>query len=111
MLINVSFQSKVNYGLDGQVVDPDSGKNYLKKRITLSTPKTTSDEEIPTSEFQTDLSILPRVRYANIWKFLTNDIEVKKPISAEKPLVKGYNFFSQVLLKKFYHKKEIVYIL
>ena len=45
------------------------------------------------SGFQTDLSILPRVRYANIWKFLIDDVEVKKQVSTEKPLVKGYNFF------------------
>ncbi|XP_046864347.1 uncharacterized protein LOC124458362 [Xenia sp. Carnegie-2017] len=83
----------INNGLDGQVVDPDSGKNYRKKRITLSTPQTTPDEAFPMSGFQTDLSILPRVRYANIWKFLIDDVEVKKQVSTEKPLVKGYNFF------------------
>ncbi|XP_046845041.1 LOW QUALITY PROTEIN: uncharacterized protein LOC124438874 [Xenia sp. Carnegie-2017] len=68
-------------------------ERYLKKRITLSTPQTTPDEALPISGFQADLSILPRVGYADIWKFLIDDVEVKKQISTEKPFVKGYNFF------------------
>ena len=53
----------MNNDLAGNIVDPDGGTNYAKKKANVHP---TLEKTFPTTGFQTDLSILPRLRYANI---------------------------------------------
>jgi len=36
---------------------------------------------------------LPTIGYSQIWKYLIEEVELRKQLSVEKPIVKGYNFF------------------
>ena len=55
-------------GLAGKVVDPDGGVYFAQKTLGLLA-RLSLDETFPAAGFQADLSILPRIRYANIWKY------------------------------------------
>ena len=39
------------------------------------------------------LSRIPTIGYSQIWKYLIEDDELKRQLSVEKPIVKGYNFY------------------
>ena len=39
------------------------------------------------------LSRIPTIRNSQIWKYLIQDVELKRQLSVEKPIVKGYNFY------------------
>ena len=49
---------------------------------------------------------LPRISYPNIWKYLIEDVELKKQLSTEKPIVKGYNFYKSGHVLQIFSKKE-----
>ena len=44
--------------------------------------------------------------YNHIWKYLIEDVEFKKQLSVEKPIVKGYNFFKSGKVLGLYSKSE-----
>ena len=48
----------------------------------------------------------------HIWKYLIKDVEFKKQLSVEKPIVKGYNFFKSGKVLGLYSKSEngLVYV-
>lgn len=90
-----------------KVVDPDGGVNFAQKKAALGLVAHSSLEEtFPTAGFKTDLSILPRIRYVNIWKYLIDDVELKRQLSTEKPIVKGYNFFKSGHVLQAFVKKD-----
>ena len=45
------------------------------------------DDVFSTEGYQTNLSILPKIRYGNIGKYLIEDVELKRQLSTEKPIV------------------------
>ena len=67
-----------------------------KKRLKLGLIQEVSptcNAEFPADGFQVGISCVPRMGYNHIWKYLIKDVEFKKQLSVEKPVVKGYNFF------------------
>ena len=91
-------------------MDPDGGANLQKKRLKLglihevSSP--CSSELFPTDNFQVRISCVPRVGYNQIWKYLIEDVELKKQLSVEKPIVKEYNFYKSGKVLGLYSKAE-----
>jgi hypothetical protein len=86
----------VNNGLASNIIDPDGGINLQKKRLRLGLDNEVSpltDERFPDDGFQVGISGLPKIGYCHIWKYLIEDVEYKKQLSVEKPIVKGYNFY------------------
>ena len=55
---------------------------------------------------QNVFSILPKIRYSNIWKYLIEDVELKRQLSTEKPIVKGYNFYKSGHVLQAFVKRE-----
>ena len=49
---------------------------------------------------------VPRVGYNQIWNYLIEDVELKKQLSVEKPIVKGYNFYKSGKVLGLYSKAE-----
>lgn len=97
-------------GLAGNIVDPDGGVNLQKKRLSLGLDKEVvplTDEHFPDSGFQVGISAgIPQIGYSQIWKYLIEDVELKKQLSVEKPIVKGYNFYKSGKVLGVYSKAE-----
>jgi len=72
----------------------------------------TCNAEFPADGFQVGISCVPRIGYNHIWKYLIEDVEFKKQLSVEKPIVKGYNFFKSGKVLGLYSKSEngLVYV-
>ena len=72
----------------------------------------TCNAEFPADGFQVGISCGPRIGYNHIWKYLIEDVEFKKQLSVEKPIVKGYNFFKSGKVLGLYSKSEngLVYV-
>ena len=91
-------------------MDPDGGANLQKKRLKLGLIQEVSSpcsaELFPTDNFQVGISCVPRVGYNQIWKYLVEDVELKKQLSVEKPIVKGYNFYKSGKVLGLYSKAE-----
>ena len=49
----------------------------------------TCNAEFPADGFQVGISCVPRIGCNHIWKYLIEDVEFKKQLSVEKPIVKG----------------------
>ncbi|KAK3753046.1 hypothetical protein QZH41_001200 [Actinostola sp. cb2023] len=99
----------ISNGLGGNIVDPDGGINIEKKRLELGLDEEISpltDEAFPIDGFRVGVSDLPKVGYAQIWKYLIEDVELKKQLSVEKPIVKGYNFYKSGKVKGVFSKSE-----
>lgn len=97
------------------MVDPDGGVNVQKKRLKLGLIQEvnpTCNAEFPADGFQVGISCVPRIGYNHIWKYLIEDVEFKKQLSVEKPIVKGYNFFKSGKVLGLYSKSEngLVYV-
>lgn len=97
------------------MVDPDGGVNVQKKRLKLGLIQEvnpTCNAEFPDDGFQVGISCVPRIGYNHIWKYLIEDVEFKKQLSVEKPIVKGYNFFKSGKVLGLYSKSEngLVYV-
>ena len=86
-----------------------------KKRLKLGLIQEvnpTCNAEFPADGFQVGISCVPRIGYNHIWKYLIEDVEFKKQLSVEKPIVKGYNFFKSGKVLGLYSKSEngLVYV-
>ena len=91
------------------MVDPDGEVNVQKKRLKLGLIQEvnpTCNAEFPADGFQVGISCVPRIGYNHIWKYLIEDVEFKKQLSVEKPIVKGYNFFKSGKVLGLYSKSE-----
>jgi hypothetical protein len=90
-------------------VDPDGGVNLAKKRLELDLAEELHplvNENFPSTGFECGTANLPRISYRNIWKYLIDDVELKKQLSTEKPIVKGYNFYKSGHVLQIFSKKE-----
>ena len=58
----------INNGLADKVVDPDGGVNVERKKAFAGLSHTSLNDVFPAEGFQNDLSILPKIRYSNMWK-------------------------------------------
>lgn len=64
-----------------------------------------------------DIIKLPTIGYSQIWKYLIEEVELRKQLSVEKPIVKGYNFFksgkvlgiyTQIINNRCYIKSQVM---
>ena len=89
----------ISSGLDKDLVDPDGGVNAEKKKAELGLLSKNKDnvplelKQFPDKGFEVGLSRIPTIGYSQIWKYLIEDLELKRQLSVEKPIVKGYNFY------------------
>lgn len=89
----------ISSGLDKDLVDPDGGVNAEKKKAELGLLSKNKDnvplelKQFPDKGFEVGLSRIPTIGYSQIWKYLIEDVELKRQLSVEKPIVKGYNFY------------------
>lgn len=115
-----SFFFRVNdyirSGLDSKnLIDPDGGINLENKRRGLGLQEdqeTATLVDFPTKGFVVGINSKLHVGYPQIWKFLIDDVELKKQLSVEKPIVKGYNFYKSGKVQGIYTKQqeELFYI-
>ena len=82
-----------------------------KKRLKLGLIQEvnpTCNAEFPADGFQVAISCVPPIGYNHI----IEDVEFKKQLSVEKPIVKGYNFFKSGKVLGLYSKSEngLVYV-
>lgn len=115
-----SFFFRVNdyirSGLDSKnLIDPDGGINLENKRRELGLQEeqeTATLVDFPTKGFVLVINSKLHVGYPQIWKFLIDDVELKKQLSVEKPIVKGYNFYKSGKVQGIYTKQqeELFYI-
>ena len=98
-LLPVCLTFKVNdyikNELDKDFVDPDRGVNLEKKR-RYSGAADDVDPEIHTrirrKESQFGISVLPRISFSQIWKYLIEYVEIREKLATKEPISKGYNF-------------------
>ena len=64
------------------------------------------NENFPSSGFKLGISELPRISYSNIWKYLIEEVELRKQLGTEKPIVKGYNFFKSGHVLQLFSTKD-----
>lgn len=115
-----SFFFRVNdyirSGLDSKnLIDPDGGINLENKRRELGLQEeqeTAALVDFPTKGFVVGINSKLHVGYPQISKFLIDDVELKKQLSVEKPIVKGYNFYKSGKVQGIYTKQqeELFYI-
>ena len=90
-------------------MDPDRGVNLAKKKLEFGYAEelhSEVNENFPSTEFECGTTNLPRISYRNIWKYLIEDVELKKQLSTEKPIVKGYKFYKSGHVLQIFSKKE-----
>ncbi|CAH3037357.1 unnamed protein product, partial [Pocillopora meandrina] len=97
------------------LIDPDGGINLENKRRELGLQEeqdTATLVDFPTKGFVVGINTKLHVGYPQIWKFLIDDEELKKQLSMEKPIVKGYNFYKLGKVQGIYTKQqeELFYI-
>ncbi|XP_015768406.1 PREDICTED: uncharacterized protein LOC107347056 [Acropora digitifera] len=106
----------IRSGLDSKkLIDPDGGINLQNKRRKLGLQEeqeTATLVDFPTKGFAVGINWKLHVGYPQIWKFLIDDVEFKKQVSVEKPIVKGYNFYKSGKVQGIYTKQqeELFYI-
>ena len=102
-------------GLDKDLVDPDRGVNLEKKRINSGAADEVDPEiqtDFPLDGFECGISVLPRISFSQIWKYLIEDVEIKKKLATEKPISKGYNFYKSGHIRQMFTKRmKIIYLL
>ena len=81
----LSFKNRVNdyinNGLHKKLVDPDGGANLAKKSLEFGPTEELhplTNENFPPTGFECGTVNLPRISYLNIWKYLIEDVELKK---------------------------------
>ena len=95
--------------MDKDVVDPDGGDNLAKKRKILGVAEVVDpkiNENFPSSGFQCGISLLLRISFSHIWKYLIEEVELRKKLATEKPIAKGYNFYKSGHVRQIFSKKE-----
>ena len=82
----------ISIGLDKDLVDPDVGVNAEKKKAEIGLLSKNKDhvpltlKQFPDKGFEVGLSRIPTIGYSQIWKYLLEDIELKRQLSVEKPI-------------------------
>ena len=95
--------------MDKDVVDPDGGVNLAKKRKLLGVAEVVDpeiNENFPSSGFQCGIALLPRISFSHIWKYLIEEVELRKKLATEQPIAKGYNFYKSGHVRQFFPKQE-----
>ena len=73
---------------DAEVVDPKINENF------------------PSGGFQCSVALLLRISFSHIWKYLIEEVELRKKLATEKPIAKGYNFYKSGHVRQFFSKKQ-----
>ena len=60
----------------------------------------------PSDGFECGISVLPRISFSQIGKYLTEDVEIRKKLATEKPIEKGYRFYKSVHVRQMFTKKD-----
>ena len=95
--------------MDKDIVDPVGGVYLARKRKTLGVAKETDlvvNDEFPSEGFTCGISVLPRISLRHIWRYLIDEVELRKKLSTEKPIAKGYNFYKSGYFRQFFFKKR-----
>ena len=97
--------------MDKDIINPDVGANIEKNvQFASLSHKETHDplslEDFPEREFEVGINKIPTICYSQIWKYLIEDVELKKQLSVEKPIVKGYNFYKSGKVSGIYSKMD-----
>ena len=95
-------------------MDPDGGVNLAKKKLEFGYAEelhSEVNENFPSTEFECGTTNLPRISYRNIRKYLIEDVELKKQLSTEKPIVKGYKFYKSGHVLQIFSKKNTTNIM
>ena len=80
----------ISSGLDKDLVDPDGGVNAEKNEAELGLLSKNKDnvplefKQFPDKGFEVGLSRIPTIGYSQIWKYLIEDVELKRQLSVEK---------------------------
>lgn len=91
------------------ILDPDGGVNLARKRKTLGVAEETDpvvNNEFPSEGFTYGISVLPRISFRHIWRYLIEEVQLRKKLSTEKPIPKGYNFYKSGHVRQVFSKKE-----
>ena len=99
----------IKSGMDKDVVDPDDGVNLAKKRKMLGVAEVVDpeiNENFPSGGFQCSVALLLRISFSHIWKYLIEEVELRKKLATEKPIAKGYNFYKSGHVRQFFSKKQ-----
>lgn len=75
--------------MDKDIVDPDGGVNLAKKRKMLGVAEVVDPEiteNFPLGGFQCGIALLPRISFSHIWKYLVDEVELRKKLATEKPI-------------------------
>ena len=64
------------------------------------------NEKFPCYGFQCGISELPRISFGHISKYLIEEVEIRKKLSTEKLIVKGYNFYKSGHVRQIFSKRE-----
>lgn len=92
----VTINDDIDNGLSHNLFDPDGGLNLQKKCLRLGLEEEVSpstDVQFPQDGFKAGILRVPKIGYSQIWKYLSEEVEFKKQLSVQKPIMKGYNFY------------------
>ena len=70
-------------------LDKDSGLNLEKKRKNSGAADEVDPEiqtDFPSDGFECGISVFPRISFIQIWKYLIEDVEIRKKLATEKPI-------------------------
>ena len=65
-----------------------------------------TDILLPQDGFEVGISCVAKIGYSQMWKYLIEEVEFKKQLSVEKPIVKRYNFFKSGKVLGLFSKTE-----
>ena len=65
-----------------------------------------TDILLPRDGFEVGISCVAKIGYSQMWKYLIEEVEFKKQLSVEKPIVKRYNFFKSGKVLGLFSKTE-----
>ena len=98
----------IENGLSKDKEDPDGGVNLAKKKKKLGAADEVDpelNEKFPCYGFQCGISELPRISFGHISKYLIEEVEIRKKLSTEKLIVKGYNFYKSGHVRQIFSKR------
>ena len=96
----------IENGLSKDKVDPDGGVNLAKKKLGAADEVDPElNEKFPCYGFQCDISELLRISFGHISKYLIEEVAIRKKLSTEKLIVKGYNFYKSGDVRQIFSKR------
>ena len=69
------------------------------------------NENFPSSGFECGTHNLPRISYTNIWKYLIDEVELKKQLATKSLLLRDITFISLVMSCRFFQQRNIINIM